>query len=992
MVTLAGTRDITLAATRVTSADVAVSPDGGQLVFSLLGHLFRVPTAGGVAEQLTFGPWYDKEPVYSPDGGTVAFVSDRDGSESNIFLLSLPSGDLRQLTHETWADIPIFSRDGRSVCFGRHVPATHGSFPTRSPERVICRVTIGDETVETLSTQPRHLGSLFFYPDGRLGWTVSERDAASGEYLTHLEALSTHGVPSKVRTVSGITDWVVAPPTGNILYAHRVTGSAFEQWIPAATEDVIAVPLDGGAIKPLFPVGGLGRFDISHDGARLYVGDAGRLYQVALPGGMATPVEFRAAVTLAVHERAAPPNVAAPAAERVRSVQTPRLSPDGGTLVFAAAGFLWRQPLEDGQAERLTAGDALESSPAFSPDGRSLAYVARERGTDLVLLLNLEGGDSRTLYAGVGVGALSFSRDGQRLLATVNRGYAEEAAIAIDVASATAEILFPVSLWSPRPSFAADGGAVYYCSDLSGVGNLYRVELVKGATPVPITQLAAFVSEAQFTPDGRVLVFRRNHALFAAPVTATGVCEQDVRELSPEGGDSFALTPDGASVMYAVGPRVWLQPLDGATRREVAIRLRLPAARSPATLIERVRPLDFRTGSFGSETSILIEEGRIARIGDAAGRDLPAHTQVLDAGGRFAIPGLFDFHVHCGDASPEAFIAYGITSVRDTGYNLSQLSALDERSARSGSPLPRYFYSGELFESDRPYWGDRGSLLITQDRDAREYVGRLKALGVSFVKVYPSLCWQLQRSVSQEALRQGLPVVGHGTSVEEITKGATMGFYSLEHADLTGPVYDDVLAMLAASATRWTPTLASMGADTLLLRDRPQELSDPRFLALTPAPACRFARFDSYHGVATSTLRGVIAADLNSIGRASRLGVRLHAGTDAPTPKCFFGSSLHWELERLVEAGLAPIEVLRIASLDAAIALARPDLGSLEVGKAADVVLLDHDPLGDIRHTRSAWRVFKGGWMFDPELLRSHGCATPRATPRGHEGCNGHQH
>ena len=108
---------------------------------------------------------------------------------------------------------------------------------------------------------------------------------------------------------------------------------------------------------------------------------------------------------------------------------------------------------------------------------------------------------------------------------------------------------------------------------------------------------------------------------------------------------------------------------------------------------------------------------------------------------------------------------------------------------------------------------------------------------------------------------------------------------------------------------------------------------------------------------------------LDSIRQAARLGVKLHAGTDAPNPKCFFGSSLHWELERFVEAGLAPLEVLRIASLDAAMALGRDDLGSLEAGKAADLVLLDRDPLTDIRNTRSIWRVVRAGWVFDPDRL-----------------------
>jgi imidazolonepropionase-like amidohydrolase len=741
---------------------------------------------------------------------------------------------------------------------------------------------------------------------------------------------------------------------------------------------VIAFQLGGGPVKPLVPVGGLGRFAITASGTSLYFGDRGRLYHMALPSMTVTPVDFSAQVKLEIRQRATPARTIAPAAGTIRALQTPRLSPDGGTVVFGAAGFLWRQDLkDDGPARRLTQDDVLESTPAFCPTDHTLAYVARHRGNDSVMLLDLDHGLRRTLYRGVGVGALSFSSDGTRLLATINRGFAHESVIVIDMAAATAAPLFPVSLWSPRPSFSADGLSVYYCCDSSGVGNFYRRSLDRDATPQAVTEFTDFVSEAQLTPDEHTLVFRRNRALYAVPVNGAGANERDVHELSPEGGDAFSLAPDGASVIYAAGPRLWLLSLDGSTRRELIVRVALPAAAPPTTLIKHVRLLDFNAAGFQPETSLLLEGGYIRCIGEDAARDMPIDSAVIDAGGRRAIPGLFDFHVHCGDANAEAFIAYGITAVRDTGYNLNQLSALEDRSELTGAALPRYFYSGELFESKRPYWGDRGSLLLTNEGDAREYVRRLKALGVSFIKVYPSLPWQLQRAVADEALRQALPVVGHGTSHEEITKGVTLGLYSLEHVHLTGPVFDDVLAMLAITDTHWTPTLASMGADSLLLRDRPEEVADPRFIGLTPPCACHFAGFDSYSGVGTSTLRGVIAADLSSIRRAAQLGVQLHAGTDAPTPKCFFGSSLHWELERLVEAGLSTLEVLRIATIDAARALGRDDLGSLEVGNAADLVLLDHDPLTDIRNTRSAWRVIKGGWVFDPDLLPARAPSVP---------------
>ena len=116
---VAAARTIEFETTEVTQADVALSPDGQTLVFTMLGHLFRLPVEGGTAEQLTFGPYYDTDPVYAPDGTRVAFVSDRDGSEGNIFVLELATGQITQVTHESWAGRPTWTPDGHAIVYLR---------------------------------------------------------------------------------------------------------------------------------------------------------------------------------------------------------------------------------------------------------------------------------------------------------------------------------------------------------------------------------------------------------------------------------------------------------------------------------------------------------------------------------------------------------------------------------------------------------------------------------------------------------------------------------------------------------------------------------------------------------------------------------------------------------------------------------------------------------------------------------------------------------
>jgi imidazolonepropionase-like amidohydrolase/Tol biopolymer transport system component len=974
----------------VTEPTLTVSPDGRHLIFSLLGHLFRLPIEGGAAEQLTFGPSYDNDPAFSPDGRRVAFVSDRDGGAANIFLLDLSTRTISQVTRESQAGQPVWSRDGRSLAYCRilareeHPPRLLPRFFGARGLRELRRIALPAGDPEVLAA-PRIIGSVFYLPDGRLAWTAIEQ-AYSGaspfpaRSQSRIEVRVQDGQVATLRSFEGDPGRVVVSPAGDGLYTWA-GGLRF-------------LPLPEGEARPVL-VGSAGRtggaFVIAPDNKSAYLGQEGGLFKATFSTGALQPVAFEARVKMDVQDpvrpRWLPPRPEDPV--RLRSVMSPQLSPDGRRLVFMAAGDLWQQPLPDGPAERILEQAALRRDPSLSPDGRHLAFAQSDSGKHQVRTFDFASRDGSRL-ASLGDrswGLLpNWSRDGQRVV--FQRTDALSSPIALMAVrfrdSALEKLAEASSGWTARPHFSGDDRFLYFTGRFDNLGTLYRLPLERGAKPTAMTDLADHLSDGLVSADGKWLAFRRNAGIWVAPLRAEPVKEAQVRRLSPEGGRNYAFTPDSSALIYAAGHRLWRHPLAGGQREEIPLRLELRRPRPSPLLLRRVRVLDLAVGGFGPQTSLLIEGGRIRWIGPESGRAIPPSAAVLDSAGRYVIPGLFDLHVHAAwanhETNPDAFIAYGITSVRDTGGRLDLLNTLSDRGELTADPLPRYFFSGEIFEGTRPIWGD-AFLQIASEDDARAHVRLWKERGSHFIKVYPSLPWPLQRAVAEEARRLGLPVVGHGLSTEEIVKSVTLGYAVLEHGPST--IGDDLLQLLAGAGTRWDPTLAIMGGHELLRRDEPDRLDEAIFRTFVPEQSISEAKGGGLFGrMPENVLRANWKARLARVRAARGRGVSLQAGTDSLMTGTFFGPSLHWELEHFVEAGLSPLEAIRMASSDAAQAVgAGDDLGTIEPAKLADLVLLKANPLENIRNTRTIWRVVKAGQVFDPEGLRAGG--RPGGTPKG---------
>ena len=944
------TRVIEFETTQVTDADLALSPDGS-LVFTILGHLFRLPAEGGSATQLTFGGFYDSDPAVSPDGSRIAFVSDRNGSQKDIFVLDISSGRIRQVTHEYfWADRPVWTPDGRSI--------TYLSLRSEESPREVRQVSFANAEAATIPVLgPAFYTSVFYLPDGRLAWSFFEPHAGTLP-SSGIAAISAAGEISRLATLDGIVSRATANPTDGTIYCRRGGPQG---------DDLVSIP-SGGTKTRVMPIERMEssrpRFAVA--AGHVFLGESGRISKIVLPEGAPQPVQFRARVRLEI-QPPAEPMVARGNEERGVSAPVllnPQLSPDG-SIVFEAAGYLW-QTREQSVARRLFSGADIDSDSSISPDGTQLVFVRSEHGQSHLMLFDFASHSLRALASGDVGGRPAWSADGKNVVfpeRTDDEGGPRRSLVAMSLATGERKQLVPYGSWSSRPQFARDGKSIFYSARPGSVGTFYRLSLEPNSVPQAMTRLTQHLSDALVSPDGQWLAFRRNTAIWLAPFGAAPVDDAATRRISPEGGDSFNFDPSSSFVMYSTAGRLWRQRVSGGEREEIPIRLQLPHPTPEPLLIRHARVLDFNAGDFSVDTSLLIENGRIAWMAKDTERKLPAGTTILDAGGRFAIPGLFDMHMHGLNAS---LLAYGITSVRDTGYSLSWLTSMMDRETASGDPLPRSFYSGDIFEGDPPTWGD-AYLIVTNADQARAYVRQFKDRGAQFIKVYPSLSWPLKRVVAKEARRLGLPVVGHGQEgAEEITKSVINGFFSVEHSGVR--TYDDVLQLLARAGTRWDPTLAQEGGDALLLRDEPERLSQEKFRRFVPPSQVRQKSY--WVDVPTAILRAGVEARVARIRDARRLGVKLLAGTDADNPDSFYGPSLHWELERFVQSGASPLDVLRTATLDAATAVGAPDLGTLAAGTRADLLLLDANPLEDIRSTQRIWRVIRGGWTFDPAEMR----------------------
>ena len=370
------------------------------------------------------------------------------------------------------------------------------------------------------------------------------------------------------------------------------------------------------------------------------------------------------------------------------------------------------------------------------------------------------------------------------------------------------------------------------------------------------------------------------------------------------------------------------------------------------------------------DMTVVVEGSRITALGPSVSVAAPRGASVIDAAGKFLIPGLWDMHAHLTDATEAAFpllVEHGITGVRDLGGKLDRVDRWRAEIARGERTGPLIVRAGPFVDGPKDA-ADR--LTVTDPAGARRAVDSLEAVGVDLIKVHNKLPRDAFFALMEQARKTGLPVAVHLPSGVTSAEASAAGARTLEHIET---LIESALFRPGATAKTWEAALAentgASGAALCSTLVANGTWYDPTLVAYRRG----FALWGS--DTRKLAIRRACFQKLQTLaGDLHRAGVRMVAGSDFTESSVGLraGADLHEELALLVEAGLSPMEAIQAATLNPAKCLGREDsLGTIEKGKRADLVLLDCDPLDNIDNTRTIRSVVFGGRLVEVAALRT---------------------
>lgn len=1012
-----------------------IAPDGKSIVFELLGDLYTLPIEGGEAKPLLTGVAFEGQPRYSPDGKLIAFLSDRDGSE-NLWIARADGSEPRQMSKDKQSIFtsPSWTPDGDYVLVSRQEQNPLGAFEVwmyHAKGGAGVQVTKGklrpdarrDDYAHGVGAVASPTGAFLYYtkrnklfnPYNNVDFPLSQvvrRDRTTGDEDTVTDA---HG--SAFRPA-------ISPDGTKLVYATRIdneTGLRIRE-LSTGEERWLKRPIQRDEQESRFTRDLIPGYAFMPDGSAVAVAYGGKIHRIDVATGTDEVIPFQAKVSLPVGSRLNFPIRVDDGPVRARLIQDPEPSPDGKRLAFSALAQLYVLDLPNGRPVQLSAAGAREFHPAWSPDGKSLAYVSWSETGGHIWKRSTDGTGQPQRLTTVPAYYRDpiWSLDGSRIVA-LRAPRREKVENPVEFGAGAGLDL----VWLP-----AEGGEVRLISPARGASTPHfgpEVDRVYVTTPAGLVSMrfdgtdrrthvkvsgkkGSFGDEPAaadvilLRPDGRwALALVTNQVyVFALPKVGGEPTRVDVhaasvpiKQLTDIGADYLAWTDGGKAMSWAVGAsffRLPFESLDFAPPKELGEAGKAAGAPSgaeskpkpeeTAVVVERPRSIPkgvvvlrgaklitMRGDEVIPNSAVIVTDHRITAVGTADQIQTPQGARVIDLSGMIITPGFVDTHAHWTEIRRSvldfrnwsffANLAYGVTTGRDPQTGTNDMFAYQDLVEAGELVGPRAFSTGPGVFADT----DFQSAEAVDDVVARYK----KYFRTNTLKSY-MIGNRRQREWMVAACRKHevMPTTEGGLDAKLDLTHALDGFSGNEHALPVVPLFADVVQLFARTGISYTPTLlVAYGGpfgETFFFTTTDIH-SDPKIRRFIPHEVLdrKVRRSPWFHKD-----EHVFPLIAESAAKVIRSGGRVCIGSHGEMQ----GIGYHWEMWALASGGLAPMDVLRAATIHGAEAIGyAQDLGSIEPGKLADLVVFSKDPLADIHNTQAIRYVMKNGELFEGDTL-----------------------
>lgn len=993
-----------------------VRPDGKEILFDLLGDLYTIPIEGGLATPLTEDVAWNMQPRYSPDGTKIAFTSDRNGGD-NIWVMNADGSKAHAVTEERYRllNSPTWSPDGNFIAARKHFTSRRS---LGAGEIWLYHVTGGNgvQMVKRYNDQ-KDLGEPCFSADGR--HLFYSRDSTPGAVFQYnkdpnksiysIERLDRASGEIKVfvRGQGGALRPTPSPDGKTLAYVKRIRNESVIMLhdMTSGTERVLTRDLDRDmqetwAIHGVYPA-----FAWTPDNGSIVYWAGGKIHRVEVATSKVEIIPFRVHSQRKITHALRVKHEVAPARFPVRMLRWTSVAPNGLSVVFQSLGQLYRRSVPEGSAKRLTNNkEGFEFYPSFSRAGDRVVFVGwSDEALGSVRVVSANGGKARALPTGSGHFAEPvFSHDGTHVIyrkiaggGLVSPLWSHETGIyrinikngKIDRVRDDAQGLH----FGPDPD-----RLFFYTVGAKGERTLKSIGLAQHDERDHATSERA--SEFRVSPNGRWLAFVEAFNVYvtsfpqAGRPVAIGPKSKSLplRRLSKVSGSFVSWTGDSGRVFWSLGRELFQQSLADAFPFLGGASAKATEPQEHGTIIGFEAKSDVPRGAIafkgarlvtmrGSEVIedgvIVVRDNRISHVGKLNEVLIPEDALVIDARGTTIIPGIIDVHSHSAHAvhrsgiTPQtnwenyALLAFGVTTIHDPSNRSEHVFAASEMARAGLIVAPRTYSTGTIL------YGASGWFRADVDNleDATNHLRRMKALGAITVKSYNQPRRDQRQQIVAAARALNMMVVTEGGALFQHNMNMIVdGHTGVEHAIPVANAYDDVLQLWSRSETGYTPTLGiaygglagenywyqhtKVWAHPRLQTFVPREILDPK------SRRPRMADESDWNHISVARF----------VTRLANAGAMVQVGGHGQRE----GLAAHWEMWMMVQGGMTPHQALKTATLSGAkyIGLDQ-DLGSLDPGRLADLVVIEGNPLKEIRDSEKIRFTMVNGRLYDAKTM-----------------------